>query len=83
MEVIGERRGRRGADRPSGRQIFEPFRTGQRPQRSSGVGLAICKAIVEAHGGTITVGDARPAGAAPGCPFTFTLPRHHARAVGG
>ncbi len=35
-------------------RIFEPFRTGE-GSRSSGVGLAICKAIVEAHGGTIDV----------------------------
>ena len=36
------------------RRIFEPFRKGE-GSRSSGVGLAICKAIVEAHGGTIDV----------------------------
>ncbi len=59
-------------------QIFEPFRTGSSPQRSSGVGLAICRAIVEAHGGTITIGDA-----SPGARFTFTLPLHHLRAVSG
>jgi two-component system sensor histidine kinase KdpD len=52
--------------------IFEPFRTGTTPNRSSGIGLAICKAIVEAHGGRITVGDA-PGG---GAMFTFTLPVH-------
>ena len=70
----------RGAGVPSGEraQIFEPFRTGSSPQRSSGVGLAICRAIVEAHGGTITVGDA-----SPGARFTFTLPLHHLRAVSG
>jgi two-component system sensor histidine kinase KdpD len=52
-------------------QVFEPFRRG-RGSRSSGVGLAICKAIVEAHGGTI---DARSAHGG-GTRFEFTLPVH-------
>ncbi len=55
--------------------IFEPFRTGTTANRSSGIGLAICKAIVEAHGGRITVGDA-PGG---GARFAFTLPVHRVR----
>jgi K+-sensing histidine kinase KdpD len=54
--------------------IFEPFRTGT-ASRSSGVGLAICKAIVEAHGGHICVTDALGGGAQ----FTFTLPTHRLR----
>lgn len=66
-------------------QIFEPFRTGSSPQRSSGVGLAICRAIVEAHGGTIWVEDAAPSGpdgGRPGARFAFTLPLHqHVTAV--
>jgi K+-sensing histidine kinase KdpD len=51
------------------RRIFEPFRRGEGSE-SSGVGLAICKAIVEAHGGTIEATSA-PAG---GARFCFTLP---------
>jgi two-component system sensor histidine kinase KdpD len=51
--------------------IFEPFRTGS-AHGSSGVGLAICKAIVEAHGGRILVTDALGGGAR----FSFTLPTH-------
>jgi two-component system sensor histidine kinase KdpD len=50
-------------------RIFEPFRRGE-GSGSSGVGLAICKAIVEAHGGTI---DVRPNPGA-GARFRFTLP---------
>jgi two-component system sensor histidine kinase KdpD len=58
--------------------IFEPFRTGSDGSRSSGIGLAICKAIIEAHGGRIGVGDAADGGAR----FTFTLPVHHVRPGG-
>jgi two-component system sensor histidine kinase KdpD len=35
-------------------RIFEPFQRGE-GSTSSGIGLAICKAIVEAHGGSIRV----------------------------
>lgn len=54
-------------------RIFQPFRTGDGGSASSGVGLAICRAIVEAHGGTIDVGPA-PGG---GARFAFTLPVRH------
>ncbi len=50
-------------------RVFEPFRRGE-DSRSSGVGLAICKAVVEAHGGRIRV-DRTPGG---GATFAFTLP---------
>lgn len=50
--------------------IFEPFRSGA-VAGASGIGLAICKAIVEGHGGTIAV-SANPAG---GARFTVVLPR--------
>ena len=39
-------------------------------RRSLGLGLYLCKAIVEAHGGTIRVEDNQPQGAV----FRFTLP---------
>jgi two-component system sensor histidine kinase KdpD len=64
--------------------IFEPFRSGD-ASRSSGIGLAICKAIVEAHGGTIRVADTHPVdtrpvgGRSPGARFAFTLPIHRVR----
>lgn len=50
-------------------RIFEPFRRGE-GSASSGVGLAICRAIVEAHGGAIDV-ESVPGG---GARFCFTLP---------
>jgi K+-sensing histidine kinase KdpD len=50
--------------------IFEAFRSG-RTDVTSGVGLAICAAVVEAHGGTITVRDSPGGGAC----FTVALPR--------
>jgi len=56
------------------RRIFEPFRKGE-GSRSSGVGLAICKAIVEAHGGTIDV-DRTVGG---GATFVVCLPMREVR----
>ncbi len=49
--------------------VFEPLRTG-RASTSSGVGLALCKAIVEAHGGMIEATNNPTSGAC----LRFTLP---------
>ena len=53
--------------------IFEMFERGRKEDSVAGVGLglAICRAIVEAHGGTIK-GETRAAG---GARFTIQLPR--------
>jgi two-component system sensor histidine kinase KdpD len=51
------------------RVVFEPFRRGSASQ-SSGIGLAICRALVEANGGRIEVGQSPLGGAA----FVFTMP---------
>lgn len=54
--------------------IFEMFYTGQNVvsdgRRGIGLGLALCKSIVEAHGGMITLSDNIPTG----CCFSFSLP---------
>jgi chemotaxis family two-component system sensor kinase Cph1 len=53
-------------------RIFEPFRRGpgERRARGAGLGLTICRRIVERHGGTIGV----TASAGEGNRFYFTLP---------
>ena len=55
-----------GIDPELARQALEPFRT---VATTTGVGLTICKAIVEAHGGTLQIRD-RPEG---GAELRFTL----------
>lgn len=54
--------------------VFDMFYTGNNKKEdgshSMGLGLALCKSIVDAHGEKIAVTDARPHGAV----FTFTLP---------
>jgi K+-sensing histidine kinase KdpD len=59
-------------------RIFEAFHRSD-GSRSSGIGLAICKSVVEAHGGTIRVLDV-PGG---GARFVFTLPVHVTHPVPG
>jgi len=55
-------------------RVFEKFYCGDQKiadnRRRLGLGLYLCKAIIQAHGGTISVADNVPQGAV----FTFTLP---------
>ena len=55
-------------------RVFDMFYTGSNGisdgRRSLGFGLALCKTIVEAHGGTIALTDNQPHGSV----FTFSLP---------
>jgi two-component system sensor histidine kinase KdpD len=57
-------------------RLFEKFQRGRDESDvpGAGLGLAICRAIVVAHGGRIAAGN-RPAG---GARFAFTLPLHEA-----
>ncbi|HUR06897.1 MAG TPA: HAMP domain-containing sensor histidine kinase, partial [Nonomuraea sp.] len=61
--------------------LFEPFRRLQgdriRSARGAGLGLSIVRAIVDAHGGTVTA-EARPEG---GLTVTMRLPRLERRAA--
>ena len=55
-------------------RVFDMFYSGANriadSRRSLGLGLSLCKSIIAAHGGTLTVGDNQPHGTV----FTFTLP---------
>ncbi|MDX1501215.1 MAG: ATP-binding protein, partial [Thermoanaerobaculia bacterium] len=59
-----------GFDPELGETLFEPFRKLDPTSAGSGIGLAICRRIVEAHGGRIWAESERGHGAA----FHFTLP---------
>lgn len=55
-------------------RVFEMFYTGTNKiadsRRSLGLGLSLCKSIIDAHGGELTLSDNHPHGSV----FTFSLP---------
>ena len=63
-----------GIDDARKERIFDMFYSGANriadSRRSLGLGLSLCRSIVTAHGGAITVSDNAPKGTV----FTFTLP---------
>ena len=75
IEVADTGAGVAAADRE---RIFEPFRQGAdraaRTDGSAGLGLAISRAIVEAHGGRIWVVDELAGDGQPGARVRFSLP---------
>ena len=60
-------------------RVFDMFYTGENKvadsRRSLGLGLALCKSIINAHGGEITLTDNQP----HGCNFTFMIPLEEVR----
>ncbi|MCY1419316.1 Sensor protein KdpD [compost metagenome] len=68
-----------GLGLPKGREetLFEKFERGAKESATPGVGLglAICRAIVRAHGGTIRGENRESGGKVAGARFTITLPR--------
>lgn len=71
IEVSDDGPGIPNAQKP---QVFEMFYTGSKrvadSRRSLGLGLSLCRSIVHAHGGELTLRDNTP----HGCIFSFTLP---------
>ena len=70
-----------GIDEAYVKQVFEPFRRlhGWDAIKGSGIGLAVCKKIVENHGGTIWVNSVRGKGST----FYFTLLKQLGNTVEG
>ena len=59
-----------GIDSKLAEQLFKPFFTTK--SSGMGLGLPICKSIIEAHEGKLTVASREPHGAV----FRVELPRH-------
>jgi signal transduction histidine kinase len=60
-----------GVDPDKATRIFDMFARANHETDGVGIGLAVCRRIVEAHGGRIWAEPAEGGGSA----FSFTLPR--------
>ncbi|HJR25957.1 MAG TPA: HAMP domain-containing sensor histidine kinase [Acidimicrobiales bacterium] len=59
-------------------RIFHKFEQGTDPAEGSGIGLAVCRELIEAHGGRLRVDSAPGAGST----FSFDLPRRRRSSAG-
>ncbi|MFZ5890118.1 MAG: sensor histidine kinase [Myxococcota bacterium] len=59
-------------------RLFEPFATTKDPGKGTGLGLAVCRGLVEAAGGSVTLDETRPKGAR----FVVELPVAGAELLG-
>lgn len=76
VEIADNGKGIPDADKE---RVFEMFYTANQgaadSRRSLGLGLSLCRSIITAHGGEITVADNKPEGTV----FRFTLPKEEVR----
>jgi signal transduction histidine kinase len=61
-----------GVPRENRRKIFDPFFTTKPVGQGTGLGLSVCRSIVESFAGTL---DVAPSAAGEGAKFVITLPR--------
>ena len=69
VKVTDKGVGLKSQDQP---MVFEPFYTTRKS--GTGLGLSLCKHIVESHGGTIEIVNNKNT---PGCTTWFTLPVYY------
>ena len=64
-----------------GRKLFTPFYTTR--SEGMGLGLSLCRTVVEQHGGAMDFRNHETAGGISGCEFRFTLPATTGSAIQG
>lgn len=78
VEIADDGPGIADEDKPHIFEMFYSGKTAADSRRGLGLGLALCKSIVSAHGGTIAVRDNQPQGSV----FSFSLQAEEAKALG-